>query len=59
MFQIRPFLMKDLKYLVRLLEEEWDLGKTLSHSKGHVCGWFYDFQILKCTDKFNRKVGGV
>lgn len=41
----------EMKQSVDMLYDEWDLGKTLSHSKGKVCAWIYLFEILEETEK--------
>lgn len=54
----------EMKQSVDMLYDEWDLGKTPSHSKGKVCAWIYLFQILEETEKMviekeNGKVIGI
>ena len=56
--------LNDIKQIVNLLYEEWDLGKTLSKSKGKICAWIYFFEIMEETEKFilekeNGKVIGI
>ena len=41
----------EMKQSVEMLYDEWDLGKTPSHSKGKVCAWIYLFEILEETEK--------
>ena len=41
----------EMKQAVDMLYDEWDLGKTPSHSKGKVCAWIYLFEILEETEK--------
>ena len=41
----------EMKQSVDMLYDEWDLGKTPSHSKGKVCAWIYLFEILEETEK--------
>lgn len=31
--------IKDMKRVVDLLVAEWDLGRTVTHTKGRLCGW--------------------
>ena len=54
----------EMKQSVDMLYDEWDLGKTPSHSKGKVCAWIYLFEILEETEKMviekeNDKVIGI
>ena len=54
----------EMKQSVNMLYDEWDLGKTPSHSKGKVCAWIYLFEILEETEKMviekdNGKVIGI
>ena len=41
----------EMKQSVDMLYDEWDLGKTPSHSKGKICAWIYLFEILEETEK--------
>lgn len=54
----------EMKQAVDLLYDEWDLGKTPSHSKGKICAWIYLFEILEENEKMviekdNGKVIGI
>lgn len=42
---------KEMKQVVDLLYEEWDLGKTQSGAKGKTCAWIYLFEILEESEK--------
>lgn len=41
----------EMKQSIDMLYDEWDLGKTPSHSKGKVCAWIYLFEILEETER--------
>ena len=41
----------EMKQSANMLYNEWDLGKTPSHSKGKICSWIYLFEILEETEK--------
>ena len=41
----------EMKQAVDILYDEWDLGKTPSHSKGKVCAWIYLFEIIEEAEK--------
>lgn len=43
--------LKEMKQVVDMFYEEWDLGKTPSHSKGKICSWIYLFEVLEETEK--------
>lgn len=54
----------EMKQSVDMLYNEWDLGKTPSHSKGKICAWIYLFEILEenermVIEKDNNKVIGI
>ena len=54
----------EMKQAVDMLYDEWDLGKTPSHSKGKICAWIYLFEILEenermVIEKDNGKVIGI
>lgn len=56
--------IKDMKQIVNILYEEWDLGKKRSKAKGKVCAWIYLFEILEESEKIiiekdNNKVIGI
>ncbi len=36
---------------VKMLNDEWDLGKTPSKSKGNICAWIYLMEILCVTEE--------
>lgn len=40
-----------MKQAVKLLANEWDLGKVSSRAKGNVCAWIYLLEILEETEK--------
>lgn len=39
-----------MKQAVKLLADEWDLGKVSSQARGNVCAWIYLFEILEETE---------
>ena len=39
--------LKEMRNIVNLLDNEWDLGKTPSKAKGKICAWIYLFEILE------------
>lgn len=43
---------KDMKYAVKLLEAEWDLGKKECGASGNICAWIYLMGILEETEQF-------
>lgn len=43
---------KDMKYAVKLLESEWNLGKKESGASGNICAWIYLMGILEETEQF-------
>lgn len=43
---------KDMKYAVKLLESEWDLGKKECGASGNICAWIYLMGILEETEQF-------
>ena len=56
--------IKEMKQVVNLLYNEWDLGKTPSKAKGKICAWIYLFEILEESEyitfeKDNGQVIGV
>lgn len=56
--------LKEMRQVVDMFYEEWDLGKTPSHSKGKICSWIYLFEVLEETEKMviekeNDKVIGI
>ena len=55
---------KEMRNVVNLLDNEWDLGKTPSKSKGKICAWVYLFEILEeseviVIEKEYKKVIGI
>lgn len=55
---------QEMKQVVNLLYDEWDLGKKSSQAKGKVCAWIYLFEILEESEKLilektNNKVIGI
>lgn len=44
--------IKDMKQTVKLLQDEWNLGKKESKSEGNICAWIYLMEILEETEKF-------
>lgn len=43
---------RDMKYAVKLLEAEWDLGKKECGANGNICAWIYLMEILEETEQF-------
>lgn len=43
--------LRDMKYVVNLLENEWDLGSKESGASRHLCAWIYLMEILEETEK--------
>lgn len=43
---------RDMKYAVKLLESEWDLGKKECGASGNICAWIYLMEILEETEQF-------
>lgn len=44
--------LRDMKYVVNLLENEWNLGSKESGTSRHLCAWIYLMEILEETEKF-------
>ncbi len=44
--------MKDMKQVVRLLENEWYLGEKESGASRHLCAWIYLMETLEETEQF-------
>lgn len=44
--------LKDMKQAVRLLSNEWNLGKKESGATNDICAWIYLMQILEVTEQF-------
>lgn len=43
---------KDMKQAVKLLGNEWNLGKKESGATNNICAWIYLMEILKETEQF-------
>lgn len=43
---------KDMKQAVKLLENEWNLGKKESGATNDICAWIYLMEILEETEQF-------
>lgn len=41
----------EMKQVVDILYNEWDLGKKASEAKGKICAWIYLFEILEESEK--------
>lgn len=44
--------INDMLRAVKLLENEWDLGKIESGASGRLCAWIYLLEILEETEQF-------
>ena len=42
---------KDAREIVRLLDNEWDLGKKSSGGKKNVCAWIYLCEIMEESEE--------
>lgn len=42
----------DMKQAVRLLENEWNLGKKECGAKNNICAWIYLMEVLEETEQF-------
>lgn len=42
--------IKEMRQIVDLLHEEWDLGRRASKAKGKTCAWIYLFEILENSE---------
>lgn len=56
--------LKDAKQIVKLLEDEWDLGKKSSGGKKNVCAWIYFCEIMEESEEIvverkDNKVIGI
>lgn len=56
--------LSEMKQVVNMLYNEWDLGKIEAKAKGKICAWIYLFEILEKTEKIvieknNNKVIGM
>lgn len=53
---IRSFKVKDFLPLVRMLGQEWNLGKRQSQAPGNLCAWLYALDIAAVsTEMFTYK----
>ena len=43
---------KDMKQAVKLLENEWNLGKKESGATNDICAWIYLMEVLEETEQF-------
>lgn len=43
--------ISDMLQAVKVLDNEWDLGKRGSKAKGKICAWIYLMEILEETEK--------
>ena len=43
--------ISEMKQVVNILYNEWDLGKKASKAKGKTCAWIYLFEILEYSEK--------
>jgi GNAT superfamily N-acetyltransferase len=43
--------IKDMKQAVRLLDEEWNLGKKEAGTTSNICAWIYLMEILEETEQ--------
>ena len=41
-----------MKQAVRLLENEWNLGKKECGAKNNICAWIYLMEVLEETEQF-------
>lgn len=41
----------EMKQAVKLLANEWNLGKKESGATGNICAWIYLFTILEESEK--------
>ena len=54
----------EMKQIVNMLYNEWNLGKKEAKAKGKICAWIYLFEVLEETEKVvlekeNNKVIGM
>lgn len=50
----------EMKQIVNILYNEWNLGKKEAKAKGKICAWIYLFEILtdeSCNFKFYEYCG--
>lgn len=43
--------LTEMKQIVNILYDEWDLGKKGAEAKGKICAWIYLFTILEESEK--------
>ena len=43
--------LSEMKQVVDMFYDEWDLGKKASKAKGKICAWIYMFEILEESEK--------
>lgn len=43
--------LKEMKQAVKLLAEEWNLGKEECRATGNICAWIYLINILAESEK--------
>lgn len=41
----------EMKQIVNMLYDEWNLGKAEAKAKGKICAWIYLFEVLEETEK--------
>lgn len=56
--------ISEMKQIVNMLYNEWNLGKKEAKAKGKICAWLYLFEVLEETEKMvlekqNNKVIGM
>lgn len=56
--------ISEMKQIVNMLYNEWNLGKKEAKAKGKICAWLYLFEVLEETEKIvlekqNNKVIGM
>lgn len=56
--------ISEMKQIVNMLYNEWNLGKKEAKAKGKICAWLYLFEVLEKTEKIvlekqNNKVIGM
>ena len=50
--EVKEVTIKDMKQAVRLLDNEWNLGKKESGATDNICAWIYLMEILEITEHF-------
>lgn len=43
--------LSEMKQIVNMLYNEWNLGKKEAKAKGKICAWIYLFEVLEETEK--------